>query len=313
MRKVSLNQDAEYLKNEQYQDSGNLNARAELHRRFSSNKSGWHPWVFQQLALTPNCRVLECGCGPGWLWRDQLDRLPAGCTVTLTDFSPGMVAEAEKALASAGHNFHFETADIQSLRFEDDSFDVVVANHMLYHVPDRAKALAEVRRVTRPEGRFIAATNGQDHMRQLGEFSQILLPDNQHRTLSKHREQVSAAFSLENGREQLTLYFSQVSLYLFQDSLEVTEAAPLLAYAASMMGGEAILTDELKAMAARWIEAEIEKNGAIHITKSSGLFIIPPPIPPTIPGIPGIPPIPDMKGLPLCISYIWRFCGSPSV
>lgn len=273
MRKLSPNQDARYLKNEQYRDSGNLNARAELHRRFSSNKGGWHPWVQGKMGLSPNCRVLECGCGPGWLWRGQLDQLPAGCEITLTDFSAGMVAEAEEALSSAGHRFHFETADIQSLRFEADSFDVVVANHMLYHVPDRAKALSEVRRVIRPGGRFVAATNGQDHMRELNEFSGILLGEEERRSLAQLREQVSSAFSLENGQEQLAPYFTQVSLHLFEDSLEVTEAAPLLAYAASMIGGEAILTAELQARATQWIESEIQKKGAVHITKSSGLFI----------------------------------------
>lgn len=273
MRKISLNQDAEYLKNEQYQDSGNLNARAELHRRFSSNKSGWHPWVLQQMALSPNCRVLECGCGPGWLWRDQLDKLPAGCDITLTDFSPGMVAEAENALSSTGPNFHFETADIQSLRFADNSFDVVVANHMLYHVPDRSRALAEVRRVLRPDGRFIAATNGRDHMRELGEFSRILLSEKEGQSLARRREQVSSAFSLENGHGPLAAFFKRVSLHLYEDSLEVTEAAPLLAYAASTMGGAEILNAELTALAEGWIESEIQRKGAVHITKSSGLFI----------------------------------------
>ena len=273
MRKMSLNQDEEYLKNEQYQDSGNLNARAELHRRFSSNKAGWHPWVLGQIGLKANSRVLECGCGPGWLWRGQLDQLPPGCEITLTDFSPGMVAEAEAALSSAGYRFHFETADIQSLRFETDSFDVVVANHMLYHVPDRAKALSEVRRVLRPGGRFVAATNGQDHMRELNEFSGILLGEEERRSLAQLRKQVSSAFSLENGQEQLAPYFKEVTLMMYEDSLAVTEAAPLLAYAGSMMGGAAVLTAELKARAVEWIETEIQEKGAVHITKSSGLFI----------------------------------------
>ena len=51
-------------------------------------------------------RVLECGCGPGWLWRDKVERVPENCQVTLTDLSPGMVAEAEAALAEYSSQFY---------------------------------------------------------------------------------------------------------------------------------------------------------------------------------------------------------------
>ena len=48
----------------------------------------------------------------------------------------------------------FECADIQNLPYQDASFDVVIANMMLYHVPDIARGLSEVRRVLRRDGRF---------------------------------------------------------------------------------------------------------------------------------------------------------------
>lgn len=97
MSDKNIFQDADYLQKNQYRDGRNLNARAELHHRFSTATVGWHSWVFDHLALQPGMRVLECGCGPGWLWRDKVDRLPesdwqvqqravflsaAGCTVS---------------------------------------------------------------------------------------------------------------------------------------------------------------------------------------------------------------------------------------
>ena len=60
--------DQEYLRSEQYRDSGNLRARMGLHERFSTNPLGWQRWVFNQFDLMPDSRILELGCGPGRLW-----------------------------------------------------------------------------------------------------------------------------------------------------------------------------------------------------------------------------------------------------
>ena len=77
MERSELFQASAYLQKTQYRDSRNLDARAALHRRFSTAVSDWQPWVFDLLQLKPGMRVLECGCGPGWLWRENVARLPA--------------------------------------------------------------------------------------------------------------------------------------------------------------------------------------------------------------------------------------------
>ena len=51
-------------------------------------------------------------------------------------------------------NVSFEKIDIQSIPFEDNSFDMIIANHMLFHVPDLNKALLEVKRVLKERGYF---------------------------------------------------------------------------------------------------------------------------------------------------------------
>lgn len=268
-------QDPDFLKKNQYSNSNNLNARAELHRRFSTAAAPFHPWVFAQLDLQSGERVLECGCGPGWLWRHNLDRIPELAAVTLTDLSTGMVAEAEAALADSGHAFQFEATAIDQLPYADDSFDVVIANHMLYHVPDLPAALAEVRRVLRPNGRFYAATNGEAHMREITKLGQTLFPDAV-AALQRSRLQRSAGmslpFRLENGRDILGPYFSQIELSLYEDSLRVTEAEPLLAYALSTVEETAVPPAVRQTLLAE-INRRIAEEGAIHITKATGLFI----------------------------------------
>jgi ubiquinone/menaquinone biosynthesis C-methylase UbiE len=156
--------DPRYLLADQYRDAANLNARASLHGRFSTNPDPWHRWVFDQLALPPDGRILELGCGPGGLWRENLDRLPAGWHLTLTDFSPGMAEEAQRGLSAVRPDIRVSVADARAIPYADSAFDAVVANHMLHHVPDRVRALDEIARVLAPGGTLYAATNGRRHL-----------------------------------------------------------------------------------------------------------------------------------------------------
>jgi SAM-dependent methyltransferase len=271
MSEAKLFQDSDYLQKKQYQDSSNLDARAALHRRFSTAVSDWQPWVFDLLKLEPGMRVLECGCGPGWLWRENVDRIPANCHITLTDLSPGMVAEAEAALADSGQHFDFQQANIQGLDFADETFDVVVANHMLYHVPDLPQALAEVRRVLKKDGRFIAATNGNKHMKELPTLVPEALRAVSGSTLVRGESEM-LPFRLENGRAALEPYFNTIALNLYDDSLWITEVEPLLAYAFSMIKPETDVPETaVTQIRAAWA-AKIEAEGGIHISKDSGVF-----------------------------------------
>lgn len=271
MSDAKLFQDSAYLQKNQYRDSSNLDARAALHRRFSTAVSDWQPWVFDWLKLEPGMRVLECGCGPGWLWRENVNRIPANCHITLTDLSPGMVAEAEAALAGSGHHFDFQQANIQALEFADETFDVVVANHMLYHVPDLPRGLAEVRRVLKKDGRFIAATNGNKHMQELPGLIPESLRTISGSTLVRGESQM-LPFRLENGRAALEPYFNTIELHLYADSLWVTEVEPLLAYAFSMIKPEMDVPETAVAQLRDAWTAKIKAEGGIHISKDSGIF-----------------------------------------
>jgi SAM-dependent methyltransferase len=101
-------------------------------------------------------RVLEVGCGMGEFAERVAREL--GAEVVATDLSPRMVE------LTAGRGLDARLADVQDLPFEDCEFDCVVANWMLYHVPDLDRALVELRRVLRAGGTLVATTIGRDHM-----------------------------------------------------------------------------------------------------------------------------------------------------
>ena len=265
--------DQTYLLESQYRDSSNLDARIAVHLRFSSNKTGWFRWYFDQLLQLPAAaQVLDIGCGPARLWCDQLARVSGTWKITLADLSPGMIDQARANLAAAGADndprFTFRTADAQALPFEDDTFDAVLANHMLYHVPDIPRALQEIRRVLRPAGRLYAAANGDGHMAELHDLVAPFASSEALRPAPERR------FGLENGAEQLARWFARVERRDYPDSLEVTEAEPLAAYALSTSGMLWMPDGEPSAEAlTRHFDALLARDGVIHIAKSSGLFI----------------------------------------
>jgi ubiquinone/menaquinone biosynthesis C-methylase UbiE len=162
--------DQDYLLSSQYKTAANLNARIRLHELYSTNRYGWFRWLFDRLDLPARATVLEVGCGPGTLWLENLARVPEGWDVTLTDLSPGMVEEARSNLQGSGRGFKFRQTDAMSIPYPDGSFDAVLSMFMLYHVPDRGKAIGEMRRVLKPHGKLYVATLGSMHMYEVYEL-----------------------------------------------------------------------------------------------------------------------------------------------
>ncbi len=260
-------QDREFLRSNQYRDSRNLGVRAHLHQRYGSNPMGWFTWVMEKIALRPGQRILECGCGPGWLWRNNLQRMPDNCQLTLTDLSPGMVSEADEALAKTGHDFRFFETDITVLPFGEEEFDVVIANHMLYHVPDRQKAFAEIRRVLKDNGRLFASTVGHRHMFELRRLRRQLMP-----TFAASFDEAGAAFSLENGRSQLVEWFEQIETYHYENQLFVTNPQRLMEYLLSTAQTRNNIDPSHQQEVLRFLQARIETRGHFEIATDSGLF-----------------------------------------
>ena len=259
--------DQNYLLREQYKDSSNFSKRASLHVRFATNKYGWHRWVFDHFQLTPGNSVLELGCGPGWLWAGNRQRIPADWQITLTDFSPGMVQEATQNLGTDG--FYFQVADAMALPFAAASFDAVIANHMLYHVPDLTQALTEIQRVLKPGGHFYATTIGSQHMHEMYVLLRKLWPGP---WLKKDGMGQRFHFNLENGRDALAPYFSTITRDLYENPLLVTEARPLADFLFSVRIG-VNFTEEQKAAVVDLFRQEIDAHGPIHMTTAAGIFI----------------------------------------
>ena len=242
---------------EQYASDANLRVRMALHQKYSVNQQPFGEWIMEHYRIQPGMRVLELGCGNGSMWR-ELDRfLPKEAELILTDFSEGML-EAARGNVPVRKNISFAQADIQQIPNADASFDVVIANMMLYHVPDLHRALSEVARVLRPDGRFICATVGE-HGVSFWLENVLGVTDGK-----------KYPFSLQNGEELLAAHFGKVEMVVREDGLRVTETADLAAYVLSMASFSGLKEwpyDKLLSL----LDAQ-KTDGVISIPKEYGLF-----------------------------------------
>ena len=246
---------------EQYKTSKGLNTRISLHEKYSTNKQGYGNWLVSNYDIFAGMKVLELGCGTGSLWIGRDDILDEFGSLVLTDLSEGMIKTARENIGNRD-NIAYRVADIQELPFEDKAFDMVIANSMLYHVPDLPKGINEVRRVLKDDGVFCCATLGENNfIEELAEWFK----------LSGESFKPNHNFTMQNGTDKLKAVFNDVTPLFYEDSLHVTEAEDLVEYLKSLASFKAVL--DLPEKKIRDILEEHAEGGAIDLPKDYGMFI----------------------------------------
>lgn len=251
----------------QYRNSSNIQARIRLHRLYSQNQQGWFPWIYEQCHIRPGMRVLEIGCGNASLWLENLQKIPTDAKVVLSDVSEGIVREIKREAGLDAKQFSFATFDCHHIPFDDSSFDLVVANHVLFYCEDIRTVLREMRRVLRPGGHVVCSTYGPDHMREISE----LVRQFDHRIVLS-AEALYERFGRENGAALLGEYFENPRWMLYEDALEVDRAEPLIEYILSCHGNQNQYILERYAKFRGFVADRI-KRGVFHITKEAGVFL----------------------------------------
>ncbi len=260
--------DQEYLRDEQYRDPSRLAVRTSLHLRYGTAAVPWFEWVRAALALSAGDRVLEVGCGSGALWDLGGAEVPDDVELTLCDLSPGMVTEAVARAMATGRFSRVEgrEADAQTLPFDDAAFDRVVANHMLYHLPDPVAGVAELARVASDGASVLAATNGARHMRELRELTSAVFG-------SPLVDPTVDVFGIDIGFATLREHFAEVRWVRYEDELRCTDPADVVAYACSTPPGEDATPTQQATLADAIAAAFDAAGGMMRITKDVGCFV----------------------------------------
>jgi DNA-binding transcriptional MerR regulator/cyclopropane fatty-acyl-phospholipid synthase-like methyltransferase len=252
---------------EQYRNASNVEIRIRLHEKYSTSKVSWFTWLFDQYDIMHHKNILELGCGNGQLWIENKDKIPLTSNILLTDVSKGMLEDARSNLFTIG-NIDYKKMNCEHLLLEDESVDLIIANHMLFYVEDVNQALKEIKRVLSKGGLFVCSTYGSHHMK---EITDLVKSFNQKINLSKNK--LYEKFGLENGKEILSQYFDDVEMHRHEDSLEVTDSDDLTNYILSCHGNQLEYISKDYESFLRMIHNKMKQTGKMHITKEAGCFI----------------------------------------
>ena len=281
----------------QYDNSSNISARINLHALYSTNKQGWFPWIYEKCGITSGMHILELGCGSGALWLENRTQLieasehndqPA--IIILNDISNGMLRDTRREFDNAFRdndnillsdnpdteiarepyssliNFQFHAFDCHNIPYEDDTFDLIIADHVLFYCNDLQTVLSEVRRVLKTGGTFICSTYGSAHMKEITTLVQRF-----NSSIILSADKLYERFGLDNGSAMLSPFFSSVTRQVYEDELVVDKAEPLIEYILSCHGNQnQYLLNRYKDFRT-YVEKKTKRG--FHITKYAGVFI----------------------------------------
>ncbi len=223
-------------------------------------------WVLDLAGITQglNQSILDVGCGNGAYERALVKRGHRGPRVAV-DLSAGMLPLVTDAAVVV--------ADVQALPFARGPFDLVLAPHMLYHVPDIEVAAREIRRVLHPEGLFIAVTNSVSNLQELRALVEAAVG-----TDWRMLRPADQRFSMEGGAALLSSAFdSVVRLDCPPSELVVTDVDALVEYVASVADHYEAQVDVPWAEVVRRVHdqatAAMSKDGELRFSTGAGAFI----------------------------------------
>jgi SAM-dependent methyltransferase len=224
--------------------------------------------VLDLAGLTGRETVAEIGCGNGPYLAGLARRGHAGRLLGV-DLSPGMLAITRAAVPPVG----VTVGDAQRLPLADGGADVTLAPHMLFHVPDRAAAAAEFRRVTRPAGQVLVILNGADHLAELlalaaGTAAALCAGDPG--IWDDHQRHVS--LTLDPGQLLLSDVFGAVERHDFFGQLVLPGPESVSRYIASMRATQA-MPDPAALTAAAVARIPFGPDGTFRVTTHCGLLI----------------------------------------
>lgn len=250
---------------DRYGNDNRLNARIQIYR-YCENKTTLQEWIFDKLDFTGVSDVLDLGCGNGQIWRRNIRNIPKQIRITLSDISDGMVEAAGEALKDDGR-FVFHTADAGNTPFQSSRYQMITANHMLYHV-DKQRVFSEINRLMTDDGYGYASTPGESNFLEL-----FGITDGFDKRLSFESDDIIQNFSLENGGDILSGSFDAVECFLYRNDVVTDDTDSLILYLASCFE-----PDQLEVLMGKWdefrgyMESIIDKSGKLRITNKVGLF-----------------------------------------
>ncbi|MEM8534587.1 MAG: class I SAM-dependent methyltransferase [Chloroflexota bacterium] len=269
----------EHLTSTAYADSKNLHARVSIYH-YRDSHTDFVDWALSHINWPKSPHVLDVGCGYGQYLKKVCQQTGNDIFLTGVDLSSGMVQDLSQQWDRHTPLPHLGIADVQHLPFSDNSYDIVLAMHMLYHVPDIEQAIVELHRILRPGGTVLVSTNGQNHCGEIEAiFCEALRNSTGDMGITRFFPRVSRRFALENGATLLRTAFRHVEQQSITDLLQIPAVTPVLMYADSIRPTiektlpDEVTWEEIVQEATQLIQEQIIQHGVFKVQTHTGVFL----------------------------------------
>ncbi|MBM4262804.1 MAG: methyltransferase domain-containing protein [Deltaproteobacteria bacterium] len=129
--------------------------------------------VIEDIDIPAGAKVLEVGAGTG----TSFPAYPSHCEITGIDLAPDMLARAkQKIVENEWRHINVRVMNALELDFPDNTFDYVMAFHVVTVVPDPVRMVAEAKRVCKPGGRIVIVNHFTSEFPLVGSLTQALDP-----------------------------------------------------------------------------------------------------------------------------------------
>lgn len=194
-------------------------------------------------------------------------QIPNTANIILTDISKGMVEIVKSRINK--ENISSLQADACNLPFKDNSFDLVLASHMLYHVEEIDIALKEITRVLKKDGVFIASGIGKNNFLELIYYVEKNFPEIGYQEM---QDTILYKFNIDEGKNQLSSYFSKVNKIYYEDLINVDKEKPLVNYILSLVNKDSLNSSFVNHVTER-VENLFKSQKEFRISKEVGILI----------------------------------------
>ncbi len=256
---------------EQYGSDDKLKLRQMTHDRYSVPKFDFPAWVLTRIPWQGEETLLDVGTGTG-VYVEPVRRILPDVRYIGLDRSLGM-------LENHPHQQRLIVGDALALPFADASFEVVMANYMLHHVSDVESAIHELKRVLKPNGVLVTATNSAATMPELNFLFQRAIVLLTQSAAGAQIAPIHNAYSLENGTRMLARQFYTVVRYDMPSAFVFPHADPLITYMDSLRSlrepllPKGVMWDDVLLVMREQANRVIAALGELVIQKVAGVLI----------------------------------------
>lgn len=253
----------------QFETPDGLKTRVLFHHKHTHFEENFHEWMFNHYEFRIGDKVLEIGCGDGTLWQCNKNRIPKDIEITLSDISQKMIDESYLKLHDITQIKSYDYADCFHLPYDDESFDIIIINHVLMYFENLNQALKEIYRVLKKDGTLYCSTIARDMMKERDEMLRQF-----DCKISFDQEILYNRFGYENGKEKLSQYFCDIELF---DRKEIYEIKDMDLFYQFILSGKGLSPNleslyKKKLQFYEYLKSYFNKNKIFYLTTHAGMF-----------------------------------------